>query len=233
MARPKKTSITPEAAASIDSFRQTYLEPYPARIDLLQTLVFRLLIRIGRMDAETAQQVGVFVRVLAAKSPYWGSTMSTPQEGFNPTREMGECLDLLDEISHGKKTKKTHCAEAVRDHRRLLDLYLAQHGDFSRCRNLLTIRKWITKHEDAIIDILRPIPCFCRYGDALMPAGLPEPLKKDLEGKLTPGMFRDILLGMLHCTSRSQIAKICKDPTAFTTDRLFTRHFNDVDSFTS
>ena len=233
MARPKKTAVTPEAAASIDSFRKTHLDPLPTRVDLLQTIVLALLNRIRRMDAETVRHVGVFVRVLAARSAYWESARSTPQDGVEATREWDEYHDLLAEIALGKKTKFTHCRESVIDHRRLLDLYLADHGDFSTCRNLLTIRQWITKHEDAIIDLLLPIPCFCSYGAAIMPVTLDRQLKQDLSGNLTPGRFRDILLGMLHCTRHDQIAKICKGSTAFTTDELLYRHLDDVLTFPS
>lgn len=185
------------------------------------------------MDADTVRQVGVFVRVLAARAAHWERARSTPQDGIEATREWGEYHDLLAEIALGKKTKLTHCAEAVRDHRRLLDLYLAQHVDFSTCRNLLTTCEWITKHEDAIIDLLLPIPCFCSYGDALMPARLPPPLRKDLNGNLTPGIFRDILLGLLHCTTHAQIAKICKGPTTYTTDELLYRPLDEVLTFPS
>lgn len=231
MARPKKTSSTPEATAGVDSFRQTYLDPLPTRVDLLQTIVLALLNRIRRMDAETVRQVSVFVRVLAARSAYWDSTRSTPQDGVEATREWHEYHDLLAEIALGKKTKMTHCPESVIEHRRLLDLYLGQHGDFSTCQNLLTTREWIAKHEDTILELLEPIPCFCSYGDALMPATLSRPLKQALCGNLTPGRFRDILLALLHCTTPTQIQKICKCPTSFMNDEF--RHLEDVVTFPS
>jgi hypothetical protein len=234
MARPKKTSVTLQETASVDAFRHTHGDPLPARIDLLQELVCALLNRMQRMDAETLRQVAVFVRVLAARSAYWERARSTQhQDVIEVNREWKDYRKLLSEIALGKKTKLTHCGESVIDHGRLLDHYLAQHSDFSTCRNWVTTREWITKHEQAILDLLLPIPCFCSYGDALMPATFSKPLKQAMSGRLTQGRFRDILLSLLHCTTHAQIAKIRKGASSFTTDKLLYRPLDAVLAFPS
>lgn len=217
MARPKKRSVTPEDISSASAFQQTYGDPLPARVDLLQETICALLNRMRRMDEETARQVAVFLRVLAARCAYWDKARSAPQDGLQVNQEWGEYRDLLCEIALGKKTKMTHCKQSVLEQGQLLDQYLEEHGEFARCRNLTTRLEWLARHEEAMRTLLTVIPCFCVYKDALEPTAAD---REVLSATLTRATLRNLILGMLHCTTPKQIGKIRKGPTAFTTDDL-------------
>lgn len=230
MARPKKTSITVEEVGGSEAFKETYGDPLPARVDLLQETVCALLNRIRRRDEKDARQVAVFLRVLAARAAYWNASRPTPQDGEAVNKEWGEYRDLLCEIALGRTTKAEHCRESILDQSRLLDKYLNDHEDFSKCRNLTTRLGWIVRHQEAMLSLLTVIPCFCIYKGALTPK---PSHRKAMETMLTPATFRNIILGILHITVPGQIEKIRKGHGSFTTDELLFRPLDAVIGFPS
>lgn len=216
MSRPKKTPISPEQDAGIESFKSIYEYPLPAQVDLLQGTVSALLHRIKHMDKEAAQQVAVFVQVLAARAVYWENRALSGRADIH--RAWQDYRELLTEIALGKKTKNTHCVETIVPQGGLLDRYLEAHPEFSQCRNAVTRFAWITEHGPAIQDLLKPIPCFCFYAADLIPS-TPDPwLKRVLKSQPTAAKMRDALLGLLHGTTHAQIASVRKQPASFPSD---------------
>lgn len=228
MGRPKNISITPEEVGGVQAFKDTYGDPLPNRVELLQETVCALLNRMRRMDKETTRQVTVFVKVLAARAAYWNASRSTPQGGEEVIREWREYRDLLCEIALGEKTKFTHCRESILDQSRILDQYLMENRDYLKCRNLVTRLAWVAHHQNMMLSLLTVIPCFCSYKDTLT---LDPSHKKAMAAAPKPAAFRDIILGMLHCTTNNQIVKIRKGPASFTTNELLFRPLDEVICF--
>lgn len=231
MARPKKAPFTAHEAAGVAAFHHIHGDPLPRRADLLQETVCALLNRLKRTDPETARQAAVFLYVLAARSAYWDKQRATPHNAIDLHREWKEYRDLLCEIALGTKTKRTHCQETILDQGRVLDRYFERHADFFQCRNLATRQHWILKHEASMLARLTVMPCFCTYGEALLPATLPRRLRAALIAPCTTGKIRDLLLACLHSTTPVQIAKIRKGSHSFTSKALLYRPLDTVIGF--
>lgn len=116
----------------------------------------------------------------------------------------------LDNLERGHPSKETHHRDTLRSQRGALLDFLRQEHFPHDVRDSRVVKKWLADHWTRIMELLTPIPCYCKYAALSYDEFLADRITQAHSRWWSQARTTDLIVALLHNSTPGNLQRLLK-----------------------